>query len=1723
MGFAPGVVQQDNDLERRPADPDRAKEAGSPIPVCHPGYLSALSSNPWNGSDSRFFTNPLMRHSTGGEMRVLALRHAQQGVGNHKTQQFVSQLQRSSVVQRECACGGTCEACQEDKIEEETESETVQRQTTAGAAGGMIHADVIPTNSPGYPLDHATRGFMESRFDTDLSDVRVHTDRRAAESADALAANAYTTGRDIYFAEGKYAPQSHESQHLLAHELTHTVQQGDSSLAVKPSGVLRLSQNDDPAEQEADLIADQIFCETASVTLHGAPSVARQADAGAPTRSGLEERATRPASKEVIRALEKPDPIAGVGDYREAFRVLNGLAMFDMLSTLDELKALGEFELLETHFGSAEGVNTERLRVALHAVRNRGSVTADSFAAQEGDAFSTLPPEQQGDIQTYLNSKPTGPVATQAGPVTPGSQTAPPVCSTPYKKAANFQELINLVRAAEGKLAASGISSVKDQIHALRGIYYGTVWSKDFAEEKSPTRNEGFQRFTRPSEDPAKTVPTDVRSALDCGLFQSLQDSQDMVDPSGRHFDFGHLIIGLDARFDPKLSTNVSYPVMGINIDMGGTGPELVTWVGDLGGGTARLARARVKAPGTSASISFVGSDYGGSINLEGDVAAYAVASGSSTALSAPSIPAGKSVSDALQDYLSPSAPGAAWKDRAKLFLAMNGGTFDPSGALTNRVALIGAFSAKFQVFACNYLASRVKDNHLTSATAKAAASHVIPASEEVAETFVNALEDSLKTGGKIEARRFPAAKAASPGACTQQILAAGAASLFSPGASVDEEEKETTPVQRQAAVMQNPPEARVKAFSAGDGAALVAPDVIPADSPGQPLDLGTRAFMEPHFRADFSDVRVHTDRPAAVSADALAANAYTTGRDIYFAAGKYAPSSHEGQHLLAHEITHVVQQGVGKQPSDPLALRDVKVGAADDTLETDAERAAEVITSGGPVDLKEEERWNARQPLGGVQRFIQRQGQPASGTASYMSQAFPQHASPSTTREESLTCQMEAAPVCVAGGQLPPVQRRDPGPRTVTVGGYVLSPRPDYLRSVLSQIGMAQGLTGMDLFLAGVESAQFGIPEASSGIGEGAEAAYTPDQLQLLAEIAPVMRSVLDRLKADYEAFGTLVRNAAVVRLTRNHHNLGLWREYVLSLAPQQVMGMAVAQEENPVLMAFLHSHAQGPFNVMDVYEQRSWATSRFQRDYLERLGTGKIHGGCEQCHEEKLARDLEYHSPTMGEAAMPLAVRMPTYSELNVLTPSPGKEIAGPLEQKQALPDWASSAIGNRPGSQAIATSLSQIRDYLKPLGDSGYRIISDEMVKDAMDGPQLVRSVATAIDGRRQGYLDLIAEIEKPGYNFMEPLQILQELLPFADPDVQAVVEGELKRRQEEKEAEAKAGFILGIAAMLLTIFPPTAPLGLALGAGLAAWGFASGYEDWQQGRRFEMGWGAGVFTRQQEDAARAMQAMGMMTMTLSAFALLDAGVASARLLRVPATGIAATGAADEVVGAEATSGDLRIRIEGLDGPSPTVRITQPDGTVQQFTVEELESMASKAKPGSAAQDVTEPGWGLAEEQEASTAAGETSVSSLESIGAAEQAGIPGELYGDGTVLTKHDLPGLLPEKPVSIGRAAPEPLPTGGRAVGGSAVQNTEVQADILLAEKAGAKNIRVNQTQVIEDLRGGTNRPDLSFELNGRRIHIEYDRFPMERAMQHARRILSNDPDAIVILKGLDFD
>lgn len=78
----------------------------------------------------------------------------------------------------------------------------------------------------------------------------------------------------------------------------------------------------------------------------------------------------------------------------------------------------------------------------------------------------------------------------------------------------------------------------------------------------------------------------------------------------------------------------------------------------------------------------------------------------------------------------------------------------------------------------------------------------------------------------------------------------------------------------------------------------------------GQPLNADVRSFFEPRFGHDFSHVRIHADSDASDTAKSVVARAFTLGKDIVFSSGQYTPGSEEGKKLLAHELTHVIQQG---------------------------------------------------------------------------------------------------------------------------------------------------------------------------------------------------------------------------------------------------------------------------------------------------------------------------------------------------------------------------------------------------------------------------------------------------------------------------------------------------------------------------------------------------------------------------------------------------------------------------------------------------------------------------------------------------------------------------------------------------------------------------------------------------------------------------------------------
>jgi hypothetical protein len=125
----------------------------------------------------------------------------------------------TSVVQSKCA------NCEEKEVQR-----SASNTTTTSEAPSLV-TDAI--NRSGNALDPGTQSFMENRFGYNFSDVRVHHDTVAAKSAQAINALAYTSGNNIVFNRGQYSPGTESGKKLIAHELTHVVQQGQSSRGVQ--------------------------------------------------------------------------------------------------------------------------------------------------------------------------------------------------------------------------------------------------------------------------------------------------------------------------------------------------------------------------------------------------------------------------------------------------------------------------------------------------------------------------------------------------------------------------------------------------------------------------------------------------------------------------------------------------------------------------------------------------------------------------------------------------------------------------------------------------------------------------------------------------------------------------------------------------------------------------------------------------------------------------------------------------------------------------------------------------------------------------------------------------------------------------------------------------------------------------------------------------------------------------------------------------------------------------------------------------------------------------------------------------------------------------------------------------------------------------------------------------------------------------------------------------
>jgi hypothetical protein len=269
------------------------------------------------------------------------------------------------------------------------DEEKLQMKGGSGAVGGgtapSIVQDVI--NSPGHPLDVYTRSFMESRFGQDFGNVQVHNDDRANRSSMDINAAAYTYKNHLVFAPGKYQPNTNPGQKLLAHELTHVIQQNGHK------------GKTDYLPVNSDIIQRDTF---------RSPSVSIRSPV-------FEETVTQLTEFENARALSKSEvelatPIFGKSiDYSRVRIVTSGFLEYRTVA--NSIRVGKNFNVADrdmakkfihemTHVWQYQHGGTAYMSVALQtqvsASRKKGNaIFAYDYKIQQGQTFFDFTPEQQ--------------------------------------------------------------------------------------------------------------------------------------------------------------------------------------------------------------------------------------------------------------------------------------------------------------------------------------------------------------------------------------------------------------------------------------------------------------------------------------------------------------------------------------------------------------------------------------------------------------------------------------------------------------------------------------------------------------------------------------------------------------------------------------------------------------------------------------------------------------------------------------------------------------------------------------------------------------------------------------------------------------------------------------------------------------------------------------------------------------------------------------------------------------------------------------------------------------------------------------------------------------------------------------------------------------------------------------------------------------------------------
>jgi outer membrane protein OmpA-like peptidoglycan-associated protein len=502
---------------------------------------------------------------------------------------------------------------------------------------------------------------MEPRFGTSFADVRVHNDARAAASARSIDAHAFTAGPDIVFAEGRYAPGSDQGLRLLAHELTHVVQQGAAGRAWA----------------EGTAVVRRQTCPTRP------PGEAAQSTA--PGGVLPTDVVFTPSTRQLVVqdfGVNRADLPAGATT-DPAFERFMSLAVGDPTTAL----AVKGYTDYVGNAGENLGLRDQRA----------GSVIAAFPAALRTHARFSFPTSPTTDFRD-TNATADGRARNRAVVVTFASVPPGPArdsCDVPTR-ASSLDEYMFLVRCAEGRLGLTAATDAPRAVSVLRQLYFGSgTWS---VSSNSVWDSVITGRPWSPGTSP--------EAALGTHLFNALRSSQVV---EGR--DVGHLLTGLDAMLNP----GEVHLALGSRVTLatGLANEEWATWAGDAGSAAAEFAVDTYARTLHGTMADYFNVRFADPDDLMGNLDAWALRAGLTGLASAAQLRAPVTLaapfSEILMQYfrISSSALARSRTSSVRNFVQAYGGVLSGS-TLTNRPVLEAALFPSIENFAGRFALFRM-------------------------------------------------------------------------------------------------------------------------------------------------------------------------------------------------------------------------------------------------------------------------------------------------------------------------------------------------------------------------------------------------------------------------------------------------------------------------------------------------------------------------------------------------------------------------------------------------------------------------------------------------------------------------------------------------------------------------------------------------------------------------------------------------------------------------------------------------------------------------------------------------------------------------------------------------------------------------------------------------------------------------------------------------------